>query len=229
MPFRIIPRRDRKLNRLVKGGEVRELKRGEKVFDVGDPARQVWMVRDGHVRLWQATDRNKRARTVEVVGPREFFGLEAVFAGSGVRRHYGATAGQATRAVILPGDGVARAFRTGERTFTHAFRAAHDDLALARWSSAGRGGPSTAERLADVLLNLAHRFGTEEGTGLRLGVRLTHQELADLAGAHRSTVTTLLNDWIYRHILKEGPDGLLVRPHRLEKRSSGFRQVVDRR
>lgn len=225
MPFRIVPRRDRKLNRLVKAGQVLELRRGEELFAPGDPAREAYVVRDGHLRLWQV-EGERRPRTVEVAGPREMVGLESVFAGPGVRRRYGASAGQPTRVVLLPGDGVARAFRTGERTFVHAFRAVHDDLAMARWSGGGRGGPSTAERLADVLLVLARRFGTEEGTGLRLEVRLTHQELADLAGAHRSTVTTLLNDWIYRRTLKDGPEGLLVRPQRLEKRASGYLETL---
>ena len=227
MPFRIVPRRDRKLNRLAKAGELLEIRRGAVLYAPGDHVRDVYLVREGHVRLWQPTSDDQRPRTVAVAGPREVFGVEAVFAGPGVRRRYGASAGEATKLVVLPGDGVARAFRTGERTFIYAFRAAHEDLAMARWFGAGRGGPTTAERLADVLLDLAQRFGLEEGTGLRIQSRFTHQELADLAGAHRSTITTLVNDWIYRRILKDGPEGLLVRPHRLEKRASGYGRKGD--
>jgi DNA-binding transcriptional MocR family regulator len=52
-----------------------------------------------------------------------------------------------------------------------------------------------------VILDLVERLGEPEGEGFRLPHWFTHQELADLAGAHRSTVTTALNDWIWRGVL----------------------------
>jgi hypothetical protein len=41
--------------------------------------------------------------------------------------------------------------------------------------------------------------------------------LADLAGAHRATVTTLLNDWLYEGVLGASQEGGLAirRPHDL--------------
>jgi hypothetical protein len=45
------------------------------------------------------------------------------------------------------------------------------------------------------------RCGEPEGRRIVFSERLTHQVLADLAGAHRATVTTLLNDWLYDGIL----------------------------
>ena len=227
MPFRLVPRRDRKLNRVVKSGETRALRRGEVIYEPGDNIRDVFLVRQGHVLLWHPTEAVTRPRTVEVAGPGEMFGLEPVFAGPGLRRRYGARAGEATTLTVLSGSGVARAFRTGERTFTHAFRAVFDDLAVARRFGTGRGAPTSSQRIADVLLDLGQRFGTEEGTGLRIELRFTHQVLADLAGAHRSTVTTLLNDWMYRRILKDTGSGLLVRPRRLAKLSSGHGRTAN--
>jgi tRNA(fMet)-specific endonuclease VapC len=46
--------------------------------------------------------------------------------------------------------------------------------------------------------------------GICLTQKLTHQVLADLAGAHRATVTTLLNDWLYDGVLATTPDGCLA-------------------
>ena len=69
--------------------------------------------------------------------------------------------------------------------------------------------------LAEVILDLGDRGGERVGRGVVLPVRLTHQVLADLAGAHRATVTTLLNDWIYDGILRTDAGGriVLARPH----------------
>ncbi len=119
--------------------------------------------------------------------------------------------------MTLDGQSLGRTLQTAEKTFAQFLRSSHEDLARARHQGAGRVGPSTPQRLADVLMDLAQRFGSEQGAGLLLQLRLTHGELADLAGAHRSTVTTLLNDWIYRKAVRDRPEGLLVYPERLRK------------
>jgi len=61
-----------------------------------------------------------------------------------------------------------------------------------------------------VLLDLGERCGEPENRGVHLTQKLTHQVLADLAGAHRATVTTLLNDWLYDGILSTARDGCLT-------------------
>ena len=84
-----------------------------------------------------------------------------------------------------------------------------NDLAEARLISLSSGFSSKA-RIADVLLDLAYRFGVDDGRRIRLDHWFTHQELADLAGAHRSTVTTAINDWIYDGMLKPQRRGGLI-------------------
>ena len=48
-------------------------------------------------------------------------------------------------------------------------------------------------RLWQLLLWLSKKFGTETHQGNLIDIRLTHQELADLLGSTRVTVTRLLN------------------------------------
>jgi CRP-like cAMP-binding protein len=48
-------------------------------------------------------------------------------------------------------------------------------------------------------------------------IPLTHHTLGELAGVHRSTVTTLLNDWIYRDLLvARNPGWTIPDPDRLD-------------
>ena len=79
-----------------------------------------------------------------------------------------------------------------------------------RHAQGGSNGPSAAQRLAEVLLDLSERCGEPAEGGVGLSQRLTHQVLADLAGSHRATVTTLLNDWLYEEILATDAEGRLV-------------------
>ena len=96
-----------------------------------------------------------------------------------------------------PSMGVFKALRGSPKTLGTLLSSYDRDLAVAR-RIAGSSGSSSKARIADILLDLADRLGDDDGRRIRLDHWFTHQELADLAGAHRSTVTTALNDWIYR-------------------------------
>jgi CRP/FNR family transcriptional regulator len=50
-------------------------------------------------------------------------------------------------------------------------------------------------RLATLLLNLAERFGEEDGSGTLLGVRLTHQELANMIASTREAVSKVMSEF----------------------------------
>ncbi len=51
---------------------------------------------------------------------------------------------------------------------------------------------SSRERLVHLLLDLADQFGAHSENGIRLRVRLSHQDLANLIGSTRETVTVVL-------------------------------------
>jgi len=202
MPLKVVPRRDRKLHRLVKKGETRVLKRGEALFLPGEAGGELVLVRTGHLRL---TDHHGDAeeRVVAVAGPWELTGEEGLFQGQ--VRKTGARAGEATQVTLLDGDGVNRALRTGSRTYVAYLLAKEEELALARSLGGPRRAGATSEHLGALVLHLAARLGRtdERKEGIRIPIRLTHQVLADLSGCHRSTVTTLLNDWIYEGVLQQ--------------------------
>jgi CRP-like cAMP-binding protein len=68
---------------------------------------------------------------------------------------------------------------------------------------AARGERRIEDRLRVLLQLLAQDFGETSDAGTRLQIRLTHQQLADLLGTTRVTVTQVLNSWL--------ADGYLLR------------------
>ena len=175
----------------------------------------VLLVQEGHVRLTLPKTGADRVRIVGIAGPRELLGLEAVTLD--VPRRYTAIAGSACTVIPLKGTAVFQALRASPMTLSQFLRSNDHDLAEARLISLSSGFSSKA-RIADVLLDLAYRFGVDDGRRIKLDHWFTHQELADLAGAHRSTVTTAINDWIYDGVLKQQLRGLIVnKPGTLRK------------
>lgn len=223
MPFRVVPQRDRKLNRLIREGRESSYTRGEEIYAAGAAADELFVVRAGHVRLVLPPGGHGNERVAAVAGPGELFGEEALRAAEA--RLLGARAGEPAVTVALPGPRTLRALRTTTHTLPLLLRACARDLAGTRWSGPGSGGPPAALRLADLLLELARRLGRSEGHGgeeIRIPHWFTHQELADMIGSHRSTVTTRINEWIYEGIVRDDDHALLIlRPGALKKRSSG--------
>jgi CRP/FNR family cyclic AMP-dependent transcriptional regulator len=201
MPLKVVPQRDRKLHRLVKKGEALTLRKGETLFEPGGSGTKVFLVRSGHLRLLRREGSGAH-RTVAVAGPWELAGEEAAV--SGVSRKTGAAAGEKTLVTLLNGEAVAQALRTAPKTLEAYLRAKEEELTLARClGGTGRSRGGASRRLSALLLHLSARLGRSEEAGIRIPIRITHQALAELSGSHRSTVTTLLNDWIYEGLIRD--------------------------
>lgn len=215
MPLRVVPQRDRKLNRLVKKGETLVLKRNQILFRPGDVARELYLVRSGHLRLSQPTP-GGTGRTVAMVGPWELGGEKGLLPGT--PRDFLASAGEESQIILLDGLAVRRVLQTTEKTFEAFLRAKEAEVALARALTGHRRPGGAPARVGLLLTHLASRLGRPGIHGTLIPVRLTHQLLADLSASHRSTVTTLLNHWIYQGVLEDREGQLeLLDPQRLRE------------
>ncbi|HLG23227.1 MAG TPA: Crp/Fnr family transcriptional regulator [Candidatus Manganitrophaceae bacterium] len=69
-------------------------------------------------------------------------------------------------------------------------------------------------RMSLTLNHLAAQFGSKTAHGLKIDVSLTQQELADLVGASRPVVSTLLNDLKNRGVIEYHNDFICI--HRID-------------
>jgi CRP-like cAMP-binding protein len=215
VPLRVEPRRDRKLNRLVKVAEVRRMRRGESIGEAGDQSSHVYLVRSGYFRLVERTGRGGEERTAAVAGPWELLWEEGMRPGP---RRYRCLAGEPSSVQALDPHEVRLVLKSTEQTFDALLDGVRRDLELARRLTVGGAAPAASQRLAMVVADLAARWGQPAGKGTLIPQRLTHRVLADLAGAHRSTVTTILNDWLYQGVLASARRGILIaQPERLAR------------
>ena len=173
--------------------------KGRWLYAPGDEAKDVFVVRTGFMRLvLPGMEPGHRERTVSVALPWELFGDEAFTEG---RRRYGAIAGSTCVVSPLPKTAVLQGLKTAKSSLDAYLDGQERELYRLRHAQGGSHGPTAAQRLAEVLIDLGARCGDPAGRTVELSERLTHQVLADLAGAHRATVTTLLNDWLYDGVL----------------------------
>jgi CRP/FNR family transcriptional regulator, global nitrogen regulator len=67
-------------------------------------------------------------------------------------------------------------------------------------------------RLATLLLNLSDRFGEANGVGTILGVRLTHQDLANMVASTREAVSKVMSEFQRDDSIQVQNHKIVVRP-----------------
>ncbi len=180
---------DDRRSRLLAGARLVKLARNAMAYAPGDRADAIYFVRSGRVKIVRST----AAGAEVIVGIRttgDIFGELTWLADLHGRRSTSAVAiepstVESVRAddfsALLQADGeIARAFARG---VTRRLAATEQELT----ELAGKSVPG---RLVDVLGRLASSHGIEEPDGtLRIGMNLTHKDLADLIGTSRETLT----------------------------------------
>lgn len=190
------------------------LPRGAILFHEDDPSTTVVVLCSGQVKL-SCTSREGKTLILKIAMPGDVLGLGAVISGS----RYELTA-EALEPVVVRNirkqefldflQSHSEASMYAARTLSEEYKSAFFDarrLALA---------PSAAGRLASVLLDWAHH-ACEEGSELRFTMALTHEELANLAGTSRETVTRLLSRFQRDQLVRiKGTSFTLLAPDKLE-------------
>ena len=177
------------------------------LFVEGQTPRGVYLLCSGKVKL-STTSRDGKVLILKMAAPGEMLGLSAVISGG----EYELTAETAmpcqvnyvAREPLLDllqkyGEAGLRSAQALSREFQAAYRDIHD-LILAR---------SSAGKLAKLLLSWTPTNGNS--TEVRVSSGLTHEEMAQMIGASRETVTRLLSDLRKKQLIRLEGSTLVIR------------------
>ncbi len=208
--------RPRSVSGLERLATVQTVRRRQPVYLPGDPAQAVYLVTEGRVKIsnWA---RNGKEVTFAIVGPGDLFGeLEAL---EGTSRETCAEAlDEVTLAVVARDEFLAHLRR-------------HPDVALELTKLLGarlRALHGRVEGLIfrDVPARIIHALqelsalpnGATKAEG-PVRVRVTHQELANLIGCNRETVSAVLGQFRRRGLVRIERQAIIILDHDLFFRS----------
>lgn len=175
---------------LLAGCKPLKIARNGMVYAPGDRADSVYFVRDGRIKIV----RSNAAGAEVIVGIRtagDIFGELTWLVENGEhRRKTSAVAIEPSSVDTIPA-GVFADLLQSDVEIARAFaRGVTRRLAATEQELTELAGKSVPGRLVDVLGRLASSHGIEEPDGtLRIGMNLTHKDLADLIGTSRETLT----------------------------------------
>ncbi|MCA9678778.1 MAG: Crp/Fnr family transcriptional regulator [Kofleriaceae bacterium] len=178
--------------RLAERVEQREVRRREVVYMNGDPGEHLFFVNGGRVKVSKVT-RDGKSLTLYYCGPSEVFGESCLLDG-GARTEMAEAVENAMLTQIERGD--------FERLLaTHAsLGASMTKVMVARRRELetkveGLVFRDVTSKLAELLCKLGNEYGVDDARGTLVALKITHQELANLIGSTRETVSLTLSQF----------------------------------
>jgi CRP-like cAMP-binding protein len=171
--------------------KIRKFDRHSLIYAPTDQGDSVLLLTAGRVKLYHLTGDGKQA-LLGLIDPGELFGELALF-DAGEREEFAEAMAPAT-VLLIP------------RAEIQALMERHSAVSLGISKLIGFRRRrverrlksllfrSNRERLVHLLLELAEKYGRRSASGVALGIKLSHQELAAVIGSTRETVTLLLGE-----------------------------------
>ena len=179
------------------------------LFNEGQAPRGVYVLCDGRVKLSTCSG-DARVLITDIAGPGYMLGLSAVV--SGGAHEVTAETLDACRLVFVEREEFLRLLSGHVCALVHATRQLSSDYRTVHRQASVLGlSPTAAGKLACVLLEHPTLNGGRVGGGVKLKLMLTHEEIGQLIGASRETVTRLLNDFRRKKLIEVSGETLTVR------------------
>ncbi len=179
---------------------------GRLIYSPEERSETLFLLRKGRVRLYRLSPEGKTLTTA-IIEPFSLFG-EMALIGQGTEDHF-AEALEDCELYVLNRRDVQNLLLADPRVARRLL-----DLVGRRITDTERrleefAFKSVPQRLASLLLQLAQKVAEPEGT-LALPTRYTHQQLAEMIGTYRETVTKVLNDFRQRGLIRIERGRILV-------------------
>ncbi|HMA36998.1 MAG TPA: Crp/Fnr family transcriptional regulator [Chloroflexia bacterium] len=197
-----------------------QFRRRETIFTAWDPSDRVYLLKSGRVKLYMLSDEGREI-TLAIMEPGDIFG-ETALVNPAARQVFAEALDDATVAVMGLAD--FEALMRGEPGVAFKVtQAIGQQLIRTQRQVESLAFADVSTRLARFLLDQATERGEPQNGSrqLRLSLALTHQEMANLLGTTRETLTSTLNRFVDAGVLRaEGRGTLLVlQPGELRSRA----------
>jgi CRP/FNR family transcriptional regulator len=182
--------------------------KGSLLFVEGEDPRGVFILCSGRAKLTTSSTEGKTL-IVKIAEPGEVLGASATILGKPYE--VSAETIEPSQLNFVKRDDFLKYLNTHAEACLHTARQLSEKYHSAQREIRSLGlSQTTSEKLARLLLDWCDRGGEQTTRGIRLKVLLTHEEIAQMIGTTRETVTRLLSDFKRKKIIDVKGSSLFV-------------------
>ncbi len=202
---------------LAKEMEMIEIRKGEVLFNEGEPGDSLYIVLSGRIKVGRRAA-DGRQNLIALMGPSDMVGELSLFDPG--PRTATATAVVDSRLARLRKHALRPWLTNRPEIAEQLLRVLARRLRRTNNTVADLIFTDVPGRVAKNLLQMASQFGSRDGGVLRVTHDLTQEEMAQLVGASRETVNKALADFASRGWLRlDGKSVIILDPERLARRA----------
>jgi CRP/FNR family transcriptional regulator len=201
----------------------RRVSKGDHVYRVGDAKRAVYMLAAGRLKFYKEAPTGRDV-ILWFCFPGEVFGMAEVPPVKG--RQVNVQACEESDVLVVADDAFYRFLETHPRVSRLCLRAMSARMGVLSNILVNLVADDAHTRIRRLILQLGARYGARVGGEIRLQIPITHQEIADMTGANRQTVTKILGE-----LKREGALSINHRRIKIESRElldSAIRRAAGR-
>lgn len=191
----------------------RKYRKGATIFSKGDPSNALFIVKSGKVRILSLSDKGTET-IVHILKEGAIFGELLL---SEEQRAFTAVAGTDALVTVLPKGSLVELLTAIPTVSKNFVQLLSKRLAKVELEYGDFGHTWSYNRLKKVLLRLCDEHGKETPKGTLIPLHLTHEDLANLIGTTRETVTTQMIRFRRMGLVKRQDRFIVVNKPRLEE------------
>jgi CRP-like cAMP-binding protein len=188
--------------------ELVDIKKRRVVYLSGDPGESIYFVNAGRAKISKVT-RDGREITLAYVGPGDIAGENCLF-NAGPRREMLETVANSILTEI-PRNYFERLLSKKRSIMLELYKIVADRRRKIEQRLEHLVFRDVNAKLADLILQLGRQYGEENSQGIRVGIAVTHQELANLIGSTRETVSLNISRFKRKGLVDTEQRKLIIR------------------
>lgn len=201
------------LQQVAQTAVVRSYHKHEFIVREGDPGGTFYIILDGSVAVTRVAS-DGRETILSILKSSDFFGEMSLFDSS--LRSASIKTLSDVRVGVIDEKAFLDMIEHSPKVARHLVTALSQRLRAANQLIAATTSQDIRARLASLLLNLTQNFGEKVDNGVKITLRLTNQEMANMIGTTRETVNRTLNRfWDERLIDMRTSHVIVVEPEKL--------------
>ncbi len=190
---------DRSINQIIKVSKFKNVDKGDFVFRRDEPGTILFIVIDGMIKIHYGMDRT-RQKTLALLTQGEFFGEMAILTDSG--RSADAEAVENSKVLLIRKNDFINLLEKNNAFCIELLREMCRRLETADKQIESLTFRNLPGRVAEQLFFLATKFGHQEDGQIMIDLRMTHNDLADMVGTNRESISKIISQFKAENSIK---------------------------